>query len=389
MPVENIISRMTSGNDLFTGVHGVNVLHWTPGGTDTFHAGDGGENFDANPYSPGNPGGDRLFLTGDRGAFVQMTDWNDGTAKIGNSILTFTGVERIHGTEGNDTVRAGGATSPNGAQGISVFTGGGNDNIVGSAYDDVIDGGAGNDTIWAGNGNDFIHSSTGNDLIYGGAGNENIRWGGGNTRDHNPGNDTIHGGEGTDLINVWVYEEWNGGKGAHTTITTIREKDGFAGVSVVGTDDHGGKATLRFQGFEQGWNHNGNDTLDASGAAVVGTAGVQWNTRWGNDRLIGSRGNDTLEGGEGRDTIEGGAGNDLISANGDFYNLRAPGDGDVDTLIFNRGFGHDTVLGFDTGIDILQFGAGITYSAAEVRGGTLLTCNTGDTVLLSNVYDFI
>ena len=29
------------------------------------------------------------------------------------------------------------------------------------------------------------------------------------------------------------------------------------------------------------------------------------------------------------------------------------------------------------------------YSAAEVRGGTLLTCNTGDTVLLSNVYDFI
>lgn len=126
----------------------------------------------------------------------------------------------------------------------------------------------------------------------------------------------------------------------------------------------------------------------ANASIGVNATGIQFNTRWDNDLLIGSNGRDTLEGGEDRDTIEGGRGDDLISANGDFTNWQAPGDGDVDTLVFHAGFGHDTVLAFDVGLDILQFDRGMTYSVSEVSRGTLLTFNTGDTILLSNVFDF-
>ena len=145
-------------------------------------------------------------------------------------------------------------------------------------------------------------------------------------------------------------------------------------------------ATLRFQGFEQGWTHEGDDTVSGANAKVTGNIGFQWNTRWGDDRLTGSAGNDTLEGGEGRDTIEGGRGDDLISANGEFYNLRTPGDGDADVIVFNRGDGHDTVLGFDVGIDVIE--TDMTYQASRVSGGTLLTFESGDSILLSNVFDF-
>ena len=86
--------------------------------------------------------------------------------------------------------------------------------------------------------------------------------------------------------------------------------------------------------------------------------------------------------------LTGGRGNDLISANADYYNMRAPGDDVRDTLVFARGDGADTVLGFDTGIDVLQLG-GRSYHATEVAGGTLLDLGGGDRILLSDVFDFI
>ena len=59
-----------------------------------------------------------------------------------------------------------------------------------------------------------------------------------------------------------------------------------------------------------------------------------------------------------------------------------------DTLVFARGDGADTVLGFDTGVDVLQLG-GRSYRATEVAGGTLLDLGNGDRILLSDVFDFI
>ncbi|MFT4015039.1 MAG: calcium-binding protein [Paracoccus sp. (in: a-proteobacteria)] len=273
----------------------------------------------------------------------------------------------------SDQRRGGGWHQPD--QGPSFWEGGGNDDIVGSRAGDFIKGGAGNDTIRAGADDDFIQSSTGNDLIYGGAGDDNIRWGQGNFEEV-IGNDTIYGGTEHDLINVWVKDGYlTNGKGVEVKITKVFS-DGTMKLTAE-TDIGGAHSTLKTQGFEQGWTHQGMDTVDGSGAQIVGTAGMLWNTRWGDDSLMG---------GEGRDTITGGKGDDLISANGEYYNLNTVGDGDQNTLIFHAGHGHDTVLGFDVGIDILDLGAR-SYTATETRAGTLLTARQ-DMILLSGIHDF-
>ena len=64
------------------------------------------------------------------------------------------------------------------------------------------------------------------------------------------------------------------------------------------------------------------------------------------------------------------------------------GDGDRDVLIFRAGDDADTVHGFETGRDVLDLG-GRSYSATEVRDGTLLNFGGGDSVLLHDVFDFI
>ncbi len=398
MPTNNDdLINSTALNDHIQGLVGADTFNWTPGGQDVFIGGDQGERYDPNPYLD-RTGGDQLHVMGRIGANVRFVTTEDGLVTVGADSLKFEGIERFHGTSGNDTIRASGAEiapahfdTP--AHGLTVYAGDGNDHISGSAADDVLDGGAGNDSIWAGEGHDFIQSSTGNDSISGGAGNENIRWGLGDAHWHNPGNDTISGADGHDLINVWVTDgDTSGGHsapGGRVTIASTRADGAFAGTATVGTSNNGDTALLRFQGFEQGWTHEGDDTVSGANAKISGNIGFQWGTRWGNDMLTGSAGNDTLEGGEGRDTIEGGRGNDLISANGDFYSWSAPADGDVDTLVFHAGFGHDTVLAFDTGLDILQFDRSMSYTAEETGRGTLLTFNTGDTILLANVYDFI
>lgn len=390
MPTESsdVISGPFQGRTI-RALGGDDRIYWgRADGSATVIGGDGGERYDDNPYNTGNPGGDRLYITGAQGVTIRFQSTEDGTATIGGQTLRFFGIERLHGSAGNDVISASGAeveaahgSTPR--HGVSVFAGGGHDSITGSGIADVLDGGAGNDTIRAGGGDDFVQSSAGNDLIYGGAGNENIRWGYGH--DVAQGNDTIYGGstgEGIgDLINIWVVNR-DGTTGARVEFTSA---DSGRAVSTMG----GVTSTLRFHDFENGWTHEANDVVTGAGAAIGSDMrGIRFNTRWGNDVLTGSRGEDTLEGGEGRDTITGGRGDDLISANGEYWNRNAPGDGHRDTLVFRRGDGADTVLGFDVGTDVLDTG-GRRYTATERSGGTLLDFGNGDSVLLSNVFDFI
>ena len=385
--------RGTRQSDVVWGLGGMDTFYWRPGmGNDVYHGGTGSERFDANPYTPGNPGGDRLFLEGNVGARITFRSTEDGVAQIGNERVQFTGIERIYGTAGNDIVSAANATlnavgGGKPGHGVSIFTGAGNDRIMGSRFDDVLHGGAGNDTINGGAGNDFIHSSTGNDLINGGPGSDNIRWGNGDAN-HNPGHDTINGGAGNDVINIWIkrgdiydHNEDAGIQGVSVTVDRVLANGSFSGNA---NTSIGGDASLRFVNFELGWTHSGNDTINASQARVSDTgAGVNFNTRWGHDRLLGSRGDDTLDGSMGRDTIRGGQGDDDIWI-GDGYN----GDGDRDVLIFRAGDDADRVYGFETGRDVLDLG-GRSYSATEVRDGTLLNFGGGDSVLLHGVFDFI
>lgn len=391
----------TKNNDVIRGPYHGQPIHAAGGddqiywghadGSTTLYGGNSNEHYNTDLYTTGNPGGDRLYITGSEGATIRFGSTKSGVVNVGTETLKFYGVERLHTGNGNDVINGSAATlapavggTPQ--HGLTIFAGGGQDRISGSAFADMIDGGSGNDTIFGGKGDDFIQSSTGHDLIYGGAGNDNIRWGIGNNVA--PGNDTIYGGEVEegigDLINIWsVNENWMiGGTGARVVFTGAEKGVAYSTMGGV-------TSTLHFYQFENSWTHQGNDTVTGANAAIGSDGkGFRMNTRWGNDILTGSRGNDTLEGGTGRDTITGGRGNDLISANTEYYNRNAPGDGDVDTLIFRAGDGHDTVLGFDTGIDILNLG-GRSYTAVENGQGTLLRFASGDTILLSNVFDFI
>ena len=383
----------TLSNDEIWGLDGADIFHWTSGiGNDTIHGGDYADRYDANQYTPFNPGGDRLLIDGNIGAKVFFATTEAGSVQVGNNTLKFTGIERFSGTEGNDIIR-GGAANLNAAHngtpphGLSIYTRGGNDDIIGSRFDDIIDGGAGNDTIRGGDGHDFILSSTGNDLIYGGAGGENIRWGTGD-RSHNPGHDTIYGGSGNDLINLWIKDgdvypsnEAVGIRGVEVKLTKVGADSSFAGHAETTI---GGSASVKFAQFELGWTHAGNDTIDGSGATIASNgAGFNFNTRWGHDVMIGSRGNDTLVADEGKDTVTGGAGNDQL-----WIGSGESGDGNRDVLNFARGHGQDTVYGFDTHLDVLNLG-GRNYSAAENSQGTLLNLGGGDTILLAHVFDFI
>ena len=381
MPTERNDSITIAARLVTWGLGGADEFHYS-GGSATIHGGDTGEAYDTNVYGA-KTGGDRLFIESNAGTRIHLTSTEDGTVMRGNETLTFTGIERLVLGNGNDIVRAGQATLDR--YGLSVWTGGGNDQVNGTRAGDFIDPGEGNDRVWAGAGEDFINGSRGNDTIFGGAGNDNIRWGQGTAEGNSGtkglayGNDVLNGGTGSDVVNLWAHD-WDG-TGVSVKMTSAL--NGTATIDFTGTTE-----TARFSSFETVWTHEGRDTIDGSGADIgLNAAGFHGGARWGNDVLIGSAGRDTLEGGEGRDTITGGRGNDLISTNGDFYNMSAPGDGDADTLIFRAGHGADTVLGFDVGVDRLDLG-GRHYSVSENGQGTLLNFGGGDTILLSHVFDF-
>jgi hypothetical protein len=90
--------------------------------------------------------------------------------------------------------------------------GGGDDNIVGTAGDDVITGGGGSDTINAGPGNDVIVGGGGGDFVVGGLGHDTAFLGGGaDTFLWNPGegSDDVDGGGGPDTL---LFNGANGGE---------------------------------------------------------------------------------------------------------------------------------------------------------------------------------
>ncbi|MFT4014003.1 MAG: calcium-binding protein [Paracoccus sp. (in: a-proteobacteria)] len=386
MPTNSDDKITIIANQTVSGLNGADEFYYTSGNA-TIHGGDLNERYDSNVYGE-KTGGDRLYFKTSPVSLTFSTS-EDGVATSSKGRLTFTGIERIHLGDGNDTVNAASATleSAHGGtpvHGLTLYAGGGNDSIIGSRGGDFIDGGSGNDTIRAGAGDDFVQSSTGNDLIFGGAGTDNIRWGQGNF-DEVVGNDTIYGGAGSDVINIWIKAGWENSAGVATNITSIAADGSTAGNAA--TNIGGARSTLTYSQFETVWTHEGRDTMTGANATISSTGtGFHGNTRWGDDVLIGSRGNDTLEGGEGRDTITGGAGNDLISANGEFYNSYAPGDGDRDTLIFRGAFGKDTVLGFDAGVDVIDLG-GASYRETVTSQGTLITVGT-NTILLAHVFDW-
>jgi Ca2+-binding RTX toxin-like protein len=105
----------------------------------------------------------------------------------------------------------------------------------------------------------------------------------------------------------------------------------------------------------------GNDTLDATGmsdAVVLSGAG-------GADVLIGGSANDVLAGGDGNDTIEGGGGFDSMFGNGG-----------SDTFVFADGSGTDFLVGWEDGLDRLDFSG---HSQIGGLGDLTITDNGANT----------
>ena len=160
----------------------------------------------------------------------------------------------------------------------AVYTGDGNDKVVGSTLHDAVDGGNGGDLILGGAGNDLLVGGNGKDTVYGGSGDDKL----GSVA---PTADATSDNGGDLLIGDGIDPEVVSGQtSANSTVN----------VTTFGKDEiHGG---------------NGADTIFGDNEDASETAG-------GNDDLIyGGNGADTIYGGGGNDLIEGESGGDYIRA---------------------------------------------------------------------------
>jgi serralysin len=374
-----------SGNDNVTGSAVANTIITNAGndiinggdGNDTIYAGDGNDTVD------GGNGNDLIYL-GNGDDYVNVVSSGDDTfyGGAGNDyIYGYTGNESYYGEDGNDTLLGsagndyinGGSGDDymDGGTGIdtvdytywagggtynlatgqanfpgfytedilnfeNIWTGGGDDNVTGSAVantiitnagNDIINGGDGNDTIYAGDGNDTVDGGNGNDLIYlgngddyvnvvssgddtfyGGAGNDYIYGYTGNESYYGEdGNDTLLGSAGNDYINGGSGDDYmDGGTGIDTVDYTYWTGGGTYNLAT-GQAVFPGFYTEDILNFENIWTGGGNDNV--TGSAVANTI----ITNAGNDIINGGDGNDTLYAGDGTDTLSGSLGNDTLN----------------------------------------------------------------------------
>lgn len=178
--------------------------------------------------------------------------------------------------------------------GIRLHGGRDDDELIGTAGDDVIRGRNGDDALYGFDGADRLIGGRGFDVIEGGAGNDRLNGG--------RGEDRMFGGDGNDRL--------NGGRDND-------EMHGGAGRDIV----NGG---------------NGNDLLFGN---------------FGNDRLKGGRGDDRVDGGAGNDRLFGNAGDDIII--GGEGNDRLYGGDGADDFLFKFGDGSDTIYRFNRGDELI------------------------------------
>jgi hypothetical protein len=274
------------------------------------------------------------------GVTVLFTGTEAGTyAYGGGGSGSFTQIESILGTLGDDTIDATAATgtvSIEGDIGQDTITGGsGNDSLYGGDDADTVAGGAGIDLIHGGQGSDSLTGGLGDDTVYGGAGDDSLSGG--------HGNDLLDGGDGDD---------------------DLRGDDGADNLN-------GGDGNDRLEGGA------GNDFLDG---------------RTGDDSLFGGGEDDTLSGGDGNDLLSGGTGdNTLTGGSGD--DTFIIGDNAADVVTDFSLTDTDSDGRFDDQIDVsgLDDGAGgpvniwNTQVVDDGAGNAKLIFPGGETLILQGV----
>jgi Ca2+-binding RTX toxin-like protein len=236
-----------------------------------------------------------------------------------------------------------GFITANDAEGLANYVFGGNDTIIGSAFNDMLTGLAGNDSITGNAGNDTLLGDAGNDTLNGGA-----------------GVDVMRGGSGNDTYFVNVASD-------------ITKEDPGAGIDTVNS------TVTRTLGLNiENLVLIGPGVIHGTGNALAnkitgnGTAN-KLNGLAGNDSLSGAVGNDILNGALtstlGRneiDTLTGGPGIDrfvLAAPTGRFYdNGVATNSGVTD---------YARITDFTVGLDRLQLkGVAAEYFLSAAPAGT-------------------
>jgi Ca2+-binding RTX toxin-like protein len=332
-----------TGNDDFTGTADVDTFDMTQGGDDIVRGRGGDDSFNfgaewtADDRIFGGSGTDALVLAGDYGAGVVFDHSNfrsiEGILLFGDFFfnLIFEDGALADGQTLEVDVAFGVGTlavfAPETSAAFDVFAGDGNDSIV---------TGDGNDTINAGDGINFVLPGAGRDTILCGTGDDRIIFSTGEL----DRNDKIDGGN---TLNNIVQLDGNYSSGVRlgeTTLTNIQEFRVTAGHDYV---------------IDFGKTHlpeNIGLLIEARGLLATDRIDIDLSGTSGQMNFEGGRGNDTvtgnaddgfLRGGLGADTLEGGAGRDIHK---------------YDAAADSTGKKYDTVIGFDTDIDIFTLDDG-------------------------------
>ena len=152
----------------------------------------------------GTPGGDQISLSADvNDPSSVLVDLGNGSQPLRFARSQFRAVDVLLG-RGDDVFTAGALGSITDA-GLLVDGGAGNDQIVGSAGDDILIGGTGDDQLQGRGGDDVLNGGAGNDTVQGDAGSDLINLGSGNdtaTWFPGDGSDIIDGGSGSDTLDM-------------------------------------------------------------------------------------------------------------------------------------------------------------------------------------------
>jgi Ca2+-binding RTX toxin-like protein len=333
-----------SGNDQVAGGAGDDVFRVSGvvrkgfEGYDTYDGGAGQDAIVA--YGEKVDIGMSSFVTGNGIEVIDVTAATGGARIVGDwrdNALDFSAVE----VKGN----------------LSIETGGGKDNVVGTAGADTISGGHGGDALAGGGGDDIIIGGGGRDVLVGGDGNDTFRVAGTGSK-YFEGFDSYTGGNGVDVITAT-------GASVDLGLSEFSAANGIERIDFTGVT---GKGRILGDAAD--------NSFDFSAVTIAGNASID--AGGGNDTLIGSSGNDAMLGSWGNDRLTGGLGDDQLT-----------GGSGADTFAFGTDWGNDTVTDFRHGVDKLDLGAaGVSdlsaLSLTQVGGNTVIAFD-GDQLVLQNI----
>ena len=342
------------GNDVIRGGGGNDAISLALGGTSY-----GNDSID------GGAGIDIVILDGAGSAVV--ADLQAGTLSGGGGSATLAGIENFSSGGGNDRLTGNGAAN-------NLFSGTGNDTLLGAGGDDSLQGDLGNDELFGGDGNDFVSDFGGGGLISGGAGNDTLQGGDRLLFAEAPGsaNADLVGFFQPALTQILLDNTAHANLGPAGTFAAGDAR--FAANSSGSAQDASDRVVYNTTTGQLWYDADGSGagaallivtlsnvpTLAATDIEVVGTGGGG-----GGSVINGTAGNDTLSGTAGNDTINGLAGNDLVLAGSTGGTDVVDGGAGIDSIEFKERATSAVVVDFGAG-SITGGGSGtISFSNVE------------------------